>query len=241
MQYQNPHAPGCYWHSYAENYGAPNIKWCEETLCQFISEPANTWSNLGYLIAAFIIVAIGNSRKDSFTFKQYGLIVFFMGAMSLFYHQSNYYLSQILDFVGMFFMVGWVIGINLIRLEKLSKSKLFLFNFITGSILTALMHWMYVAGIKFQGIVLLSAFVIIATEFMARKKFQVTYKNFYLALGTLAVAFGFSIADGKRIWCVPTDHGWFSQGHAIWHWVAAVAMVFIYLHFSQKAIRENLK
>ena len=41
-QMQNPHGVGCPWHSITETWGAPNVKWCEETLCQWISEPANT-------------------------------------------------------------------------------------------------------------------------------------------------------------------------------------------------------
>ena len=32
-------------------FGAPDIKYCEETLCQIISEPSNTWSNLALVFA----------------------------------------------------------------------------------------------------------------------------------------------------------------------------------------------
>ncbi len=238
MDYPNPHGLGCFWHEYAESQGAPNIKWCEETLCQVVSEPANTWSNIGYLIAAFVIIGIANHRKDPFALKHFGLIVFFMGAMSLFYHQSNYYTSQILDFVGMFFFVGWILGINFIRLGWIKKKLLIPFNLTLGLMLTGLMHWMYLTGIKFQGIILFTAFAILATEFLARKNDKIHYKNLFIAMGFLIVAFGFSIADGKRIWCDPTAHGWFSQGHAVWHWVASIAMPFIYLHYSQPALKE---
>lgn len=240
MKYTNPHGLGCFWHQYAESQGAPNIKWCEETLCQVVSEPANTWSNIGYLLVAFIIVGIANYRKDPFELKQFGPIIFFMGAMSLFYHQSNYYTSQILDFVGMFFFVGWAIGMNLIRLGWMKKKLLVPFNLLLGLVLTGIMHWMYLKGTKFQGIVLFAGFAIIGTEILARKLVQVNYKYIATAIVTLIIAFGFSIADGKRLWCTPTNHGWFSQGHAVWHWVASVAMLFIYLHYSQPALRKNL-
>ena len=53
--YPNPHPPNCPWHSSADLLGAPNIKWCEATLCGWISEPANTWSNLLYLVSALAL------------------------------------------------------------------------------------------------------------------------------------------------------------------------------------------
>lgn len=239
MTYQNPHGPSCPWYDITVTTGAPNIKWCEETLCQWISEPANTWSNLGYLIIAVYITYYALKNKHSFQFWQFGPIIFFMGAMSFFYHQSNFYGSQVLDFVGMFFFVGWVIGFNLIRLGKLGKNKLVPFNLGLATFYTVAMHYMYVKGIKFQGIVLISAFIIIATEIMARKRKKIHYKFFYASLALLAVAFGFSISDGQRIWCDPTQHGWFSQGHAMWHWTAAIAMLTIYLHYSQPALRQQ--
>jgi hypothetical protein len=103
------------------------------------------------------------------------------------------------------------------------------------------MHVMYRAGMKFQGIVLVSGFLIIATEIKARNLVKIEYKYFFAAIATLGVAFAFSIADGKRIWCDPTNHGWFSQGHAVWHWVNSFAMLFIFLHYSQAALKPQEK
>ncbi len=53
--YPNPHPPSCPWHAGAELLGAPNIKWCEATVCGWISEPANTWSNVLYLALGLIV------------------------------------------------------------------------------------------------------------------------------------------------------------------------------------------
>ena len=95
MIYPNPHAPSCPWYPITEKVGAPNLKWCEETLCQWVSEPANTWSNLGYMIVAVIVMYLANRNHQNSKLKQLGPIIFFMGAMSFFYHQSNFYFSQI--------------------------------------------------------------------------------------------------------------------------------------------------
>lgn len=241
MTYPNPHGPSCPWYDITEKMGAPNIKWCEETLCSWVSEPANTYSNIGYLIVGLILVYLGIKNRHNSNMRQYGPIIFFMGAMSFYYHQSNFYGSQILDFVGMFFFVGWAIAMNLVRLEKLKYKNMIWFNLGLGTVYTLAMHAMYVTDIKFQGIVLISGFAILTTEVMARKKAVVHYKWFASTIVILIVAFGFSISDGKRIWCDPTQHGWFSQGHAVWHWIASIAMLTLYLHYSQASLRPSEK
>jgi hypothetical protein len=239
MNYPNPHGPSCPWHGITESWGAPNIKWCEETLCQWVSEPANTWSNLGYMIVGVYVFYLAIKNKESFDLKQYGPIIFFMGAMSLFYHLSNFYGSQILDFVGMFFFVGWVTGMNLIRLGKMKSSQLIPFNLVLGLSLTGLMHIMYLKGMKFQGIILLFAFVITFTEILAQRMKRTPIGWFLATLGSIIVAFGFSISDGTRFWCDPSQHGWFSQGHAMWHWTAAISMFTIYMHYTRPGMRKS--
>lgn len=239
MNYTNPHGPGCPWHSITESQGAPNIKWCEETLCQWVSEPANTWSNLGYLIVALLITYISFKHKHNFKLKQFGPIIFFMGAMSFFYHQSNFYGSQILDFVGMFFFVGWAIGMNLIRLSWMKENFLIPFNITFSVIMTLVMHVMYLTNIKFQMLVLFAGLFILFTEVLAQKKYRTEVKWFSISIVILIVAFGFSISDGQRLWCTPENHGWFSQGHALWHWTASIAMFTIYKHYSQPQLSQG--
>jgi hypothetical protein len=239
MIYPNPHAPSCPWYPVTERVGAPNIKWCEETLCQWVSEPANTWSNLGYMIIAVVIMYLANKNNQNSKLRQFGPIVFFMGAMSFFYHQSNFYLSQILDFIGMFLFVGWCKGMNLIRLKKLNEKNLFKFNLFVAVILCAVLHFMYVSGIKFQMLVLISGIIVVVTETMAQKQKRVGFGWLVASIGLLIIAFSFSVIDGKKIWCDPTQHGWLSQGHAIWHWVASMAMFTIYKHYSQNKLQSD--
>lgn len=239
MSYPNPHGPSCPWYDITEKTGAPNIKWCEETLCQWISEPANTWSNLSYLIFAIVVMYISKKKNHNKNMRQFGPIIFFMGAMSLFYHLSNFYGSQILDFVGMFFFVGWAIGMNLIRLGKLKYKNLIWFNLGLGTLYTIIMHLMYINHIKFQLIVLFSAFLIVATELFYIERKQLHYKWYLASLVLMGIAYGFQIADKEKYWCHPTEHGWFSQGHAVWHWIAGVAMLTIYLHYAQPALKPT--
>lgn len=232
MNYPNPHSLGCPWHPVAEDYGSPNLKWCEETLCHWISEPANAWSNIGYMIVAVIIMMTAYRNKHRFELQQFGPIVLFMGLMSFFYHQSNFYGSQVLDFLGMFFFVGWAKGMNLIRIGMLKSSQLIPFNLTVALIYLAIMHFMYISGWKFQSLVLVSGFIIILTEIFAQRKNQSNLKWFILSLIIFTIAFSFSVLDVRRVWCDPLQHGWFSQGHALWHWIGSLGMFTFYRHYS---------
>src|SRR5262245_13387782 len=59
--YPNLMNPECPWVGLREWGGLPNVKWCEETLCAVVAEPANTWSNLAFLIGA---AALWRMNKD---------------------------------------------------------------------------------------------------------------------------------------------------------------------------------
>jgi hypothetical protein len=223
---------GCPWHSFRETYGHPNLKWCEESLCQWIEEPANTWSNLGYIAVAFYIFYRG--RKTSSTpMTLLGLAVFFMGLFSLVYHASNIWPTQILDFAGMYFYTSALILFNLRRLglvqEKHSAPTylgLLVANFLLIPLFSSVLH------IHIQFIILLNVIVMISLEYKARAKDKTfTMMNFYLCLGIFIIAESFSLLDVSRTWCDPTRH--IFQGHAIWHWLGALAVFYSYKHYHQ--------
>jgi len=234
----NPHQPGCYWHPYAERFGVPNVKWCEQTLCEFVSEPANAWSNLGYLLVALLLAMLAHRRGYGPRLTLYPPIVFVLGLMSFFYHLSNFYGSQILDFVGMFLFVGWVIGMNFIRLGWIPQQRLlpFIATLTVGCV--GVMQVMRTVGLPYQAIILLATGFILLTEFLVRKRKAVKYGYFALSNLLLGIAFACSISDVTRRFCDPKQHGWFSQGHALWHWIGALSMLTIFLHYAQPELRD---
>ena len=119
---QNPHGVGCPWHSITETWGAPNVKWCEETLCQWISEPANTWSNLAYIFAAILLWKTKTKKPSVRTRLNYfSFAIAFCGIGSFIYHASNNRLTQFLDFLGMF-AVAVRFFFYIIRLHLFSQS-----------------------------------------------------------------------------------------------------------------------
>lgn len=230
--YPNPHPPGCFWHQAAEKFGSPNIKWCEETLCQVVSEPANTWSNLAYIVfAGAVFFFARQNRSRAIRWIPWAFLL--MGAGSFYYHMSNFYISQILDFVGMYLLIHWLLALNLIR-AKLFAGKgavIFYAAFILANSL--LLHWMYLIQYRFQLLIAAVGLLLFVTEFWARKQGSIPRKKIYFVLAIALVLFAqtFSFMDLTRIVCDPTNH--FFQGHALWHVLSALGLFFAFKHFAQ--------
>jgi hypothetical protein len=234
--YTNPHGLSCPWYPAAEMLGSPNIKWCEETLCQIITEPSNTWSNILFLIVSFYIY---KSAKKT---KQPELIwlapaMFLMGLFSLIYHMSNNYLTQMFDFIGMYLFVFWLFVLNLRRLGAIKRENQVKLMVALSVSCTVLVHVMYLTHTKFQFIVAVAAAAIMYTEYLYfkrnRQNQNISYRN--LIVGATFVAFAqiSSQLDLNRVswFCDPQNH--FFQGHALWHVLGAIGLTIVYKHYEQ--------
>ncbi|MCU0701015.1 MAG: ceramidase domain-containing protein [Myxococcaceae bacterium] len=228
--YPNLTNPECPWHAVREWGGLPNVKWCEETLCSWVAEPTNTWSNLAFLVTAAAIFVV-TRRETSRTERFWPVAAFWVGVTSLVYHASVTFVLQVFDFFGMYFFFSLVLLLNLVRLELLSKERLFpvLWASIIG--LTVFTVVVAKASLPVQGIVGVMLVAGIVTEAWATVKRKSQVRWFLGALAFIAVAGAFSASDVSRRWCDPTDHVF--QGHAIWHVLNAVGIGLAYVHYRQ--------
>lgn len=231
--YPNPHPPSCPWHAGAELLGAPNIKWCEATVCGWISEPANTWSNVLYL-ALGLIVYLQCRRSRHAELRWMGPAMLVMGLLSGVYHASNNYVSQLFDFMGMFLLTFWFLVINLRRngwIVAASQKALFACLVIAG---IGAVHLMYLRHWPFQWLIAAAAAAIVLTEVSARlhsRAERVSPRLILTSQGLLCAAQAASLADLTRVVCDPDNH--FVQGHALWHLVSALALYFACQHYRQ--------
>lgn len=240
--YVNPHGHSCPWYPYAELFGAPNIKWCEETLCQWISEPANTWSNGLYLILAFYILWSAFQKSKQFELIWFAPAMFLMGLFSLVYHLSNNYLTQIFDFIGMYLFVFWFIILNLRRLDWVSVKNQVPLWVAMSAVSTIILHVMYINFIKIQYIIAAAVVFIVVTEILCYKNSQrkISYHFYIIGAVFVALAQTASLLDLARVsWiCDPTNH-WF-QGHALWHVLSAIGLTFVYKHYEQFKFSDGI-
>ncbi len=230
LAYPNPHALGCPWYEAAERLGAPNIKWCESTVCAWISEPANTWSNLAYVLVA-MLVGWQCRRSPHAELRWMAPALCAMGLLSGVYHASNIYLTQALDFLGMFLFIFWLLVINLRRNQWLSVRWQLGGYVMLVALGMVLVHAMYLLQWRFQWLIALATLLLIATELSARRfaNEHVPLRDYRLTLALLAGAQAASLADLTRTACEPT-HPWL-QGHALWHVLSALALYFAVQHY----------
>lgn len=222
--------PGCPWHALAA-HGPANIKWCEERLCTWVNEPANAWSNLAFVLVAAAIVRLERGRSTRGLRRAYAPLVALIGATSFVYHASNVWLTQVLDFLGMYLFCCLLLGLGLVRLGWLTPRALPRVFVAVVAALTLVSAAIVRHGAPIQGVVLALIVMIIAAEVACRRRATYRLGAFLLAAALLAVALACSLLDATRVWCDPTDH--VLQGHAAWHVLSALSLLAAYLHVRQ--------
>ncbi|MFI5320471.1 MAG: ceramidase domain-containing protein [Myxococcota bacterium] len=214
---------GCPW----SGFTPPNVNWCERELCAWIVNPADTWSNLAYLLGALAMwrLARRTGRADLAHFAPASVAV---GVFSFAYHASYTWLLQFFDFVGMFVFCFLVIARNAVRLGWIAARReraLWLAGTLGAS---ACVPPLFHAGFPIQATVFALIVASIAQELALWRRAPAAqrggYASYWGALAALAVAAAFSLADVTRAWC---DPGAWLQGHALWHVLSAAALVLL--------------
>jgi len=228
MRPVEPLQAGCPWSSWAR----PNNKWCEENLCSWVTAPANTWSNLAYILAGAAMLRRA-PRERRATLFLFGPACIATGVCSLLFHASYTWFFQWFDFLGMYLFAWLPIVLNLRRMRLLRGRGDTARAYGAGvGACCALTVAFYYARLPFQLIVLVLVLVGIAQEYclwLADRRPDLTM--FVASMALLTVAFAFSVLDALDIWCDPRNH--YLQGHAVWHLLSAAALFFTFRHFEQ--------
>ncbi len=212
----------------------PTIQFCESNLCSYITQPANTISNLFFILVSYWIFFV--KQRNSF-FLSFGFAIssFLIGLFSTLYHASFTFFMQFFDLSSMFLFASFILVLNLYRLELIPKKMIFFgTGLLTVLCALALLNW------KRYGIFIFANLIIfvIFTELILKLKYEVVYKNFLIGLALLSIGFIFWILDYSRIWCNPNNH-WI-QGHAVWHTLTALCIYFVFL-FYEENLDSNVK
>jgi hypothetical protein len=222
QSYVNPHAEGCPWHDLAAALGAPNVKWCEETICHWISEPANTMSNVAYLVVAFLLFHQSRSQRQP---SHLAFMIGLMGLLSGVYHASNVSITQLADFIGMFIVLGFLIGGNIQILWPRLGFRLRWFTLTVVLVLTPLSILMYVLHWPAQVLIMILGGLLAVLEIYAYRKLKISGGDLLWACGFGLLAAVATFIDHRRVFCFPGNH--ILQGHALWHICSASAIFFL--------------
>ena len=164
-----------------------------------------------------------------------------MGVGSFIYHATNNYLTQFLDFVGMFLLSSFMLSTQFLRIKKQNPR-----NYKTGFwwlmfIQTVIFWVLTITEIAAIQLMIAAAIVpMIAGEVWARKVEGMLSKTKFLWIGAffMLVAQVFSLLDNKGIWCEP--HNVFLHGHALWHILSGIGMLLFGIHL-HRVYKDILK
>jgi len=227
----DPLPPGCPW----SGWTPPNVDWCEEELCGWIVNPADTWSNLAY-IAFGIAMALRAHGRSSSVLSLFAPASVIVGVFSFAYHASYTYFLQFFDFVGMFLFCFVIITANALRLGWIGRERRVAFLVAGVVLFSAGVPLLSETTIPIQSLVGLLIAAILAQEASASRRRRAgsgatDYRPFFIGLALLVVAAAFSLADVTRAFCDPSDH-WL-QGHAIWHLLTAASLYAMFRFYAE--------
>jgi hypothetical protein len=221
-----PLPPGCPW----SGFTPPNVDWCEAELCAWVTNPANTWSNVAYLVVGVWMIARarGSERPELALFGPASLAV---GLFSGIYHSSHTFMLQFLDFVGMYLFCFLVLTLNALRLGWIGLPQRFVFYLGGTALMSALVPLGFAVGFPIQALVFFLIVAMLGQEWALRGRAPaaVDYRPYFAALALIGAAAVCSALDVTRVWCDPDDH-WL-QGHAAWHVLSAASLAALYLFY----------
>jgi hypothetical protein len=211
----------------------PDWCFCEAQRSGIITQPANTWSSLGFVFVGLLILSQRYPHtKPASAFSSthalvYSLATIFIGLGSTFYHASLTFLGQFFDVMGMYLLAGFILLYNLSRTKFISSFAFVLLYAALNLVLAALLIILpELRRYLFAALILVAP----ALAYLPRGVTRDQTKRRYLraAILTLLVAFVIFLLDLTKIFCRPES--WL-QGHALWHLGGALAAGLLYLHY----------
>jgi len=208
------------------------MHFCENELCALIEQPANTWSNLAYVLVGVWILRLA-ARAGRSDLRMIGWIEIGLGLGSMVFHGTSSHLGAILDMGGMYVFVAYVLVFNLQRLlraggtEGLSQhaqTLLFLGISLVSTASVVLLAddigiWVFAIEAVLAG----------HLEVQILRKHRdpsIQYRPLVHLLVAFALAWTFWWLDWLKIICDPDNH--ILQGHAIWHVLNSTCFYFLY-------------
>ena len=207
---------------------------CEASNTQSpIRQAANAYSSLGFVFSGMFIIA--SARKGNRLSVGYSILMgiasIIVGVGSAFYHASLTFIGQFFDVFGMFLLAAFMLVYAFERIWKLRISTT-LGLFLT---LNIFLSWLQIAipdARRYAFAIVLIIALVFEYYFRVKDKPQINIRLLQIGIGLLAGAYIIWILDNTRIVCFERS---LLQGHAIWHLLGAVSVVFLHRYYLSEA------
>lgn len=201
------------------------MQFCEQTLDGLIKHPADTWTNIGPIIAGVMILVYATRPLE----RLLGAASLWTGVASGYFHASNTILGETLDLSGMFMFILTLAALQQQRSREWLSSGLMIPAVVLGTLALTFISTMnsILASPLFGALV-----VLVCIHGGMEKRIG---KYAWWMVGTFGVAWTFWWLDILRILCWPGNH--ILTGHGVWHLLNGLVFWFAFMHFRYQKTR----
>lgn len=212
-----------------------------------VQQPANTWTNLFFLLAALLLL----TRRFDMGTLTFALSSTYLCLGSFLFHASITRFWQVADVAGIYSVLFTLVAHGIHRLSGWPWKWLSIPVVVLSIIFTIFKRDMDSVGLN--ATVWLTVFIIILlvlitihgvytiikihkADSQRVRKIAIVVVMAILPALLFALGFMFRELDVNRTWCNPNSS---IQGHGLWHFFAAAAMYFIWRFFDHSRLRKR--
>lgn len=182
------------------------MQFCERTLSGMIKHPADTWTNIGPLVAGIFILIYANRPLE----RLLGAAALWTGLASGYFHATNTILGETLDLSGMFM---FILSIAALQQQRSAPQRPGQWALIGGVVLgTLILTALSSISTAFAS----PMFAVIVVIVVARGLYDSLLTRWaYAMVITFLIAWAFWWLDFTQVVCNPDNH--IFTGHGVWH------------------------
>lgn len=208
---------------------------CEQALDGIVRQPANTFSNAGFVVAGLLVahragrVRPGAHVMSTATATTYACVVVLLGPASAAMHATQSEWGGHLDMLSMYLVAAFAAAWAWARWTR-RGTRAFAMAYVAGVAACEVVGlWPgpvpvvnYAGNLAFG--VLLVVAVVLETRLWRRGETDIVLRHGVVALAAMVLAFTIWLLSNAG-WCDPHS---LLQGHAAWHLLCAVAAYWLY-------------
>jgi hypothetical protein len=205
------------------------VRFCEDRLCGWIAEPANTWSSLAYVVAGVWLIVTHTRRAGDARLWAVAAAELLIGFGSIAFHGTGTFAGEFLDQVGMFMLSCLILSFAAGKSFGLSSARTAQLYAATTVVSSLSLLVIPPAGIPLFAVELASGLVWGLVQWR-RAADRAPYRHFLTGIGVFLFSFGIWTLDITRVACRPDNH--VLTGHAVWHVLNAIAIERLYRFYA---------
>jgi hypothetical protein len=221
---------------------------CEAARDWVVRQPANTFSNVGFVVAGLLIAWDAGARNGiGFSPRRHlatamACVVVLLGPASAAMHASQSAIGGHLDMLSMYLIASFAVAYATMRWLR-GDTPMLAATFVAGIAFCELIGlWSHALPVvTYSGnaafALLLIAATVLEIRIMRRGERRSERGYAYASLGSILLAF--AIWNASKTWlCEPYS---LIQGHAIWHVLDAVAAYLLYRYYASERAADSVR